>query len=73
MIVYFIIIGDILTSFSLELFDTSHTILRSRALYISLVAGCLSVFIFKKEIQELKIASFLLFISISLFVVVFSY
>ena len=73
MVVYFIIVGDILTSFSVEIFDPSTPVITSRWLYIMLVALSLSVLIFKKEISELKIASVLLFVSIFLFVVFFSY
>jgi amino acid permease len=72
MIIYFIIIGDIITSFSLEIFNGHVGILVSRTFYILLVAGFLSPQIFKKEMHELKITSFFLFASISLFVVVFA-
>lgn len=73
MVVYFIIVGDILTSFSVELFDPTTPVIASRWFYILVVALSLSVFIFKQEISELKIASWLLFVSIFLFVVFFSY
>ena len=73
MVVYFIIVGDILISFSVELLDPSIPVVTDRWFYILLVALALSVLIFKKEISELKIASILLFASISLFVIFFSY
>lgn len=73
MIIYFIIIGDILSSFAMQIWKENDTFLTSRALYVLIVAICLSPLIFKKEIHELKIASFLLFIAIFLFVIVFFY
>ena len=74
MIIYFIIIGDILTSFAFELFNQREpSMLTNRTFYISIVAACLSIQIFKKEIHELKIASFLLFSSITIFVGIFAY
>lgn len=73
MIIYFIIIGDILSSFSVEILGESNTFLTSRGFYVLVVAIALSPFIFKKEIHELKIASFLLFIAIILFVIVFTF
>ena len=73
MVVYFIIVGDILHSFSVELMDPSTPIVTDRWFYILLVALVLSLLIFKEEISELKIASILLFTSISLFIIVFSY
>ena len=73
MIIYFIIIGDILASFAVEFMHESGTVLTSRAFYVVIVALCLSVLIFKKELHELKIASYLLFLSIILFVIVFTF
>jgi amino acid permease len=71
MILYFIIIGDILSSFASQILNQKDTFLTTRPLYVVLVGFILSPFIFKKEIHELKFASFMLFIAIFLFVVVF--
>ena len=71
MILYFIIIGDILSSFASQILNQTDTFLTTRPLYVILVGLILSPMIFKKEIHELKFASILLFIAIFLFIVVF--
>jgi len=74
MIIYFIIIGDILTSFASELFnDDEHTFLVNRTFYILVIAVGLSTQIFKREMHELKLTSILLFTVISLFVGIFAH
>jgi len=73
MILYFIIIGDILSSFACQILNQTGNLVTSRALYIAIVGLLLGPMIFKKEIHELKFASFMLFIAIFLFVVVFIY
>jgi amino acid permease len=73
MIVYFIIIGDILSSFPKEFLKDSGTFVQSRVVYIVLIALSLSPLIFKREIKELKIVSMLLFVAIFLFIIVFTF
>lgn len=73
MIIYFIIIGDIFASFAIEILGEQGTVFTSRTFYVMVIAVALSPLIFKKEIHELKLASFLLFVAIILFVVVFTF
>ncbi len=70
MIIYFIIIGDIFSSFMTQIFNVNN-IFTGRGLGIIIVAAALTPLTFKKELAELKIASLLLFFSIFLFVLVF--
>jgi amino acid permease len=72
MIIYFIIIGDILTSFANELFN-AHSFMVNRTFYILVIAVGLSTQIFKREMHELKLTSILLFSAISLFVGIFAH
>lgn len=73
MMIYFIVIGDICASFASELTNVEERdrYYTSRGFYVFLIALILSGFIFKREIHELKIASYLLFFSILLFILVF--
>lgn len=74
MIIYFIIIGDILTSFANEFFNVNGPgFLLHRTFYILLIAVGLSTQIFKREMHELKLTSVLLFTAISLFVGIFAH
>jgi amino acid permease len=72
MIIYFIIIGDILSSFAVEILHQRGTMFTSRAFYVVIIGLMLTPLIFKKALHELKIASVLLFIGIFLFVIVFT-
>lgn len=70
MIIYFMVIGDILASFASEILSTPDSFWASRQFYILLLALALTPIVFKRQIYELKIASFLLFMAIILFEVV---
>lgn len=71
--IYFIILGDILVGFSKYFsgLGDNEIYYTTKAFWSFIMAIPMSVFIFKREIHELKIASFLLFGSITLFIVVF--
>ena len=73
MIIYFIIIGDICASYITYFTNVEEgtVFYTSRGFYAFLSSIPISFFIFKKEMHELKIASFMLFSSILLFVLVF--
>lgn len=74
MMIYFIVIGDILASYGSKMANVPEweVFYSHRGFYVFLVALVLSPFIFKREIHELKIASYFLLFSIILFIVVFS-
>lgn len=74
MIIYFIIIGDILCSFASKIADVPEweVFYTHRGFYAFLAAILLSFLIFKKEIHELKVASYFLLVSILLFIVILS-
>ena len=73
MIIYFIIIGDISASYMafFTKVEEDTVFYTTRGFYAFLSSIPISLFIFKKEMHELKIASFMLFSSILLFVIVF--
>jgi amino acid permease len=71
MLIYFMIISKIFASFAWDLLG-HEGFLTTRTLYVLLIGLALSPLILKKEIRELKIASFLLFTAILLFIVVFT-
>ncbi len=74
MIIYFIIIGDILCSFASKISNVPEWEIyyTHRGFYAFIAALFLSVMIFKREIHELKIASYFLLLSILLFIVILS-
>ena len=75
-LIYFIIIGDICKSFATQqdfFMEHEKSIFKTRGLYVILFGIMLFPFIIKKELQELKIASQILFFGVLSFIVILSY
>eukprot|EP00347_Sterkiella_histriomuscorum_P010970 403374242 len=72
IMIYFIVIGDICSSFFSEFTgkpegDKYYT---SRSFYVAILAFFIIGFIFKKEVHEFKFASYMLFLSIVIFIII---
>jgi amino acid permease len=74
MVIYFIIIGDILCSYASKITNVPEweVYYTHRGFYAFLMSLPLSIFIFKKEIHELKLASFFLLFAVVLFILIMS-
>ena len=72
MLIYFIVFGDIMKSISAQLFygGKFNSFFATRAFFVLLLGIATFPLIIKKEIQELKIASIILFIGISSFLLI---
>ena len=70
-IIYFIIFGDITSSLIRENFDNKNSFLCKRPLYVLAIALLVLPLILKREVAHLKIASYILFLGIILFIVMF--
>lgn len=71
MMIYFIVFGDISASIAAENLKNPDSFVCKRAFYVIIIATFILPLILKKEISELKIAAVLLFVSISLFIMIF--
>ena len=75
MMIYFIVFGDICKSMISDIFfeKDSKSFFVSRTCYIMLLGSSLFPMIIKKELKELKIASVILFLGISSFILIFTF
>ena len=74
IMIYFIVFGDTAKSLSAQLIFGGKTdsIFASRALFVLVLSASLFPLIIKKELKELKIASVILFIGITAFILIFT-
>jgi len=77
MMIYFIVFGDIMSSIVSDLVydgrQTPDLFFTQRSAYIIILGASLFPLVIKKELNELKIASVILFIGISSFILIFTY
>ena len=72
-IIYFIIFGDVAKSLASTVVANGTFLAQSRAAYVVGLAGLLFYFIIKKELKDLTIASFLLALSVIVFILTFAF